>query len=183
MNEALTQKLAERFPKTFKQLGGSPQETCMAFGIECGDGWFTILDILLRSIHESGHSSWASVELDDPADKESRLKYDTVEDFWIVAHQIKEKFGTLRFYYGIGTTEAFQELAKKWPNTAKRIVHDYQTRVDAMIEMAEMMSTYTCEATGQPGELHSAGGWYRVLNREYAQTLNRGYKPVTEIKS
>ena len=179
MNDELTKKLATRFPKTFAQLGGSPQETCMAFGIECGSGWYHILDILLRSIHESGHSSWASVELDDPADKDSRLKYDTVKDFWIVAHQIKEKFGSLRFYYGIETTPEFQELAKKWPNTAKRIIHDYQTRVDAMIEMAETMSVYTCEDTGQEGSMHVAGTWYRALNADYAKTLNRGYKPAT----
>jgi hypothetical protein len=57
----------------------------------------------------------------------------------VVAVQVKEKFGTLRFYIN-GGDEA--------------ILH--------YIEMAEAMSAHTCEECGQPGKLRS-GGWIRTL--------------------
>lgn len=57
----------------------------------------------------------------------------------VVAGQIKEKFGTLRFYVR-GGDEA----------------------TGGMIQMAEVMSAVTCEQCGAPG--HTAGrGWIRTL--------------------
>jgi RNA polymerase subunit RPABC4/transcription elongation factor Spt4 len=57
----------------------------------------------------------------------------------VVALQIKEKFGTLRFYHSGG--DAF---------------------VEGVLEMAEAMSARTCEVCGAPGSLLEGHGWYRV---------------------
>jgi hypothetical protein len=57
----------------------------------------------------------------------------------VVATQIKEKFGTLRFYYDGGD--------------------DY---VDGIVRMAESMSSVTCETCGNPGT-QTYGGWIKTL--------------------
>jgi len=60
----------------------------------------------------------------------------------IVASQVKEKFGTLRFYYDGGD-----------------VGDGYFRGVEAM---AEAMSSVTCEECGAPGQLRG-GGWIRCL--------------------
>lgn len=57
----------------------------------------------------------------------------------VVAAQVKEKFGTLRFYYDGGNST-----------------------IDGMVRMAEAMSSRTCEECGAPGK-STSGGWIRTL--------------------
>lgn len=75
--------------------------------------------------------------------QEPRKLTDTVPQ--VVATQIKEKFGTLRFYYTGGD--------------------DY---IDGLVRMAESMSAVTCETCGNPGERHG-GGWVTTLCKEHAE--------------
>jgi hypothetical protein len=66
-------------------------------------------------------------------------------------HQIKEKFGGLRFYIGVGSDA----------------IHD-------AIQAAEDWSYRTCEVTGEPGELRDDLGWMRVLcDEEYAKAKEK----------
>ena len=53
----------------------------------------------------------------------------------VTLDQVKEKFGTLRFYYSGG-----------------------DDAIDGMVRMAESMSGVTCEECGNPGE-RRGGGW------------------------
>lgn len=57
--------------------------------------------------------------------------------------QVKEKYGTLRFYINGGTDE----------------IHD-------RIEKAEADSAHICEETGKPGKLRKDLGWIRTLSDE-----------------
>jgi hypothetical protein len=57
----------------------------------------------------------------------------------VTLDQVKEKFGTLRFYYTGGD--------------------EY---ISGMVTMAEAISGCTCEGCGNPGERHG-GGWVRTL--------------------
>lgn len=61
----------------------------------------------------------------------------------VVATQVKEKFGTLRFYY----------------NGGDDVVH-------GIVSMAESMSAVTCERCGNPGKL-STGGWIKALCKKH----------------
>jgi hypothetical protein len=63
----------------------------------------------------------------------------------VIAEQVKEKFGTLRFYVN------YQD--------------DYIT---GLIDMAESMSGRTCEVCGNHGKMRH-GGWMRVLCDEHAK--------------
>lgn len=73
MSPYLYNKLVTKYPSQFSEAGKSPSENNMAFGIECGDGWYAIVAEVCRAV-------------DDSEDK-------------VVWTQIKEKFGGLRMYY------------------------------------------------------------------------------------
>jgi hypothetical protein len=63
----------------------------------------------------------------------------------VVVSQVKEKFGTLRFYY-----------------------HGGDKVVDGMVRMAESMSAVTCEECGNSGE-RRGGGWIITLCDTHAK--------------
>jgi hypothetical protein len=77
MKKELQDKLYQDYPKIFLQHKLPMSETCMCWGVECGDGWYLIIDLLCRllqwDIDRNGHPQ-------------------------IEATQVKEKFGGLRFY-------------------------------------------------------------------------------------
>ena len=63
----------------------------------------------------------------------------------VTLDQVKEKFGTLRFYYSGGDDV-----------------------IDGMVRMAESMSAVTCEECGNPGK-QVGGGWITTLCKEHAE--------------
>lgn len=67
----------------------------------------------------------------------------------VVAVQVKEKFGTLRFYYDCG--DEF---------------------VSGVTAMAESMSARTCEVCGNPGKVYHSG-WVTTLCPTHAKERNR----------
>lgn len=77
MNEKLELKLVERFPKLLRDYRGSPHETCLAFGIECGDGWNGLIHDTLTRLQKM---------------------VECAPDLDIRIAQVKEKFGGLRIY-------------------------------------------------------------------------------------
>ena len=122
MNEKLDELLCQRYPKMMVNRDKSMMETCMCWGFECGDGWFNILDQLMGNIQH--HIDWKNK-------KEEVVAQVTLD-------QVKEKFGTLRFYYSGGD--------------------DY---IDGLVTMAESMSGVTCEDCGSPGT-QTQGGWIKT---------------------
>ncbi len=88
-----------------------------------------------------------------PESKEKRLGEIVAGDFrqvpesipQVTLDQVKEKFGTLRFYYSGGD--------------------DY---ISGLCSMAESMSAVTCEECGNPGKT-VGGGWLTTLCKEHAE--------------
>lgn len=78
MNDEFQQKLFDDFPHLFRNRN----ESCMQRGFECGDGWYDLIYTLSRDI--------------EAVASEIALKPDSAE--WPMCRQVKEKFGTLRFY-------------------------------------------------------------------------------------
>lgn len=127
MNEKLDKQLCEKYPKIFADRYKPMTETAMCWGIECGDGWYNIIDQLCTNIQH--HIDW----------KEKQGGFISQ----VVAEQVKEKFGTLRFY-----------------------VRGGDEYIDGLIAMAESMSAFTCEECGKPG-YQSSGGWIVTLCGEH----------------
>lgn len=120
MNPKLESKLFKKYPKIFRQKDLPMNQTCMCWGISCGDGWYNIIDTLC-----------ALIQFDIDNNKHKQLE----------AVQVKEKFGTLRFYTNY---------------------HGDQ-RQEGMISFAEYLSGITCESCGSMEDVSQTKGWIVTL--------------------
>lgn len=129
MKKELDDQLCKEFPKLFGERDLPMHETAMCWGFSHGDGWYNIIHALCSNIQR--HIDWKN--------RESEVVKQ------VVVKQVKEKFGTLRFYYDGGD--------------------DY---ISGLVTMAETMSAHTCEVCGSPGQRHG-GGWVRTLCSKHAE--------------
>lgn len=147
MKKEIEIELVKKYPKILRDHGGDPMQTCMAWGIETDDGWYELLDKCMEKLQY----------FCDLCTKNGN-------PIQVVAHQIKEKYGTLSFYYGgEGGTKIDWDI------------------IDDIISETERCSAQTCEESGKHGYICSKGGWYKTLSYEEARKL--GYKacdPGTE---
>lgn len=146
MDDKLDAKLCAKYPKIFRDRHGSMQTTCMCWGLAVGDGWYNILDNACHLIqsHINHQRSQRARILRKQRKGETLHEWEIIEldkgvTTQLVATQIKEKFGTLRFYYQGGD--------------------DY---CDGVISMAESMTSTTCEQCGNVGKMNG-GGWLSVM--------------------
>ncbi len=125
MREELDKKLCEKYPKIFADRHKPMTETAMCWGFDHGDGWYQILDSLCSQIQH--HIDWQN--------------RNEVKVAQVVATQVKEKFGGLRFYYNGGDDV-----------------------IDGMVRMAESWAANTCETCGKPGTLRGKGWLYTACD-------------------
>jgi hypothetical protein len=129
----------------------SMMETTMYWGFECGDGWFDILDQLMGNIQH--HIDWkerqreVAIRFNSKA-ASGEMREVPKEISQVTVDQVKEKFGTLRFYYTGGD--------------------DY---IDGLVSMAESMSGVTCETCGNPGK-STGGGWIKTVCEAHSGRKN-----------
>lgn len=138
MDKEKINKLAEKYPKILRNLGGNPSETCMSWmhgEIACGDGWYDLLDNLMEF-----------------------CQFHTDRNCYpqVVADQIKEKFGTLRFYYSFEDNPELEELKETVPDP--KYAYRPAEMLEGAISFAEHMSGSICEKCGNPGTFRK-GGW------------------------
>ena len=114
----MTQKeMLKKYPELFG-TDFDPRKTLMGFGFEVGPGWLKIIEKYLPELSEV-------------------VKENYLSDFRVV--QVKEKFGSLRFYTNYSTDAT-----------------------DKVIEKMEEECDKTCERCGAPGTLRT-DGWWQVL--------------------
>ena len=133
MKSELQEKLYSKYPKVFRNRHLSPQETCMCWGIECGDGWFWLIDSMLEY-----------------------LTYYTEKGYDIIADQVKEKFGGLRFYYSIRISDKCSDN-----DTIKKISSD---RICEIVDYCLALSLKICEQCGSnENVLQTNSNWIETL--------------------
>ena len=161
MREELDKLLCKKYPKMMVNRHASVQETAMCWGFSHGDGWFNIIDTLCWFLYrkydaaKSRHDYLVSrlgkprfgekgvaVTQEDIDEAKVRVDEEAVKIPTVV--QVKEKFGTLRFYIQAGTDEHYN-----------------------YISFAESMSGCTCETCGKPGK-RLGGGWIYTSCEEHA---------------
>ena len=191
MKPELDKALCEKYPKIFVNRHADMSTTAMCWGLEVGDGWYNLIDTLCEALT---YTYTTSIKVDEEDGKHFGVKpyadsyYFTVEPPQVIADQVKEKFGTLRFYYHLEYNERNNYLleTEKYPDL-QQIVDRYSDYINGIIHFAEIASGRTCEETGQPGELHATGGsrngWLKTVSKEYAKTVltDRNYIPCSEI--
>ena len=141
MREELDKQLCEKYPLMFKDRHGDPMDTLMCWGFEHGDGWYQIINNLCDNIQHYIDWSHKSHDWDIKWNEEHPDQPRPVREIvpQVVVQQVKEKFGTLRFYYQGG-----------------------DDKIDGMVRMAESMSAVMCEQCGAPATTRGPG-WIRTL--------------------
>jgi len=137
MDQELENKLYGKYPQFFVNKDKGIQSSCMAWGCECGNGWYEILASVcwMISQHERNkEDNKKYLEKNDPERLVTLPEY-----FPVKFDQIKEKFGGLRIYYSGGD--------------------DY---VRGTVSMAEEMSHKICEVCGNKGKPNNSG-WIMTL--------------------
>src|ERR1700692_2916784 len=95
---------------------------------ECNEGWRDLLDR-------------ACVRIENTLDNGENVKIT----------EIKEKYGTLRFYW------------------SGDLLSEAEAKVDEVVDLAKARSACTCETCGAEGRLYSRGGWLATACREHAR--------------
>ena len=125
MDTQLEKNLLERYPLILQDMYGDCKETCMCWGIETGNGWYNLLDMLM------GYLQWQTNNNNYPQ---------------VIASQIKEKYGGLRFYY----------------STEGGASEDYDNNISTIIDYVSYLSEHTCEDCGKKGKKRK-GSWIVTL--------------------
>ena len=121
MNTVLQKYLFTKYHIFFDYLKEDKSDIMLPiyFGFECDDGWFTLLDTLMHKIKE-----YCYYHKKEP----------------IKIKQIKEKFGTLNFYYEGG-----------------------DTFISGLVCMTSQMSSKTCEVCGTMDNIGRTNGWVKYI--------------------
>jgi len=187
MTKELDEKLCKKYPKIFANRYGDMRTTCMVWGMECGDGWYNIIDSLCSNLQwntDKNNQDYImknkflrkfipflikiSHKIPGKYNFKSRKKNPLVKlrgflvgnlSKWrseqefiyveahrypqIVASQVKEKFGGLRFYVE-GATDA-----------------QY-----AVISFVESLSYKVCERCGSMKDIGRTEGWISTICKE-----------------
>jgi len=130
MKKELQEKLFKKYPKIFRQRTLPMTETCMCWGIDTGDGWYNLIETLCILLQ------W---DIDNNEHKQ------------IEATQVKEKYGTLRFYT------------------------DYNDdKQSGYIDFAEALSANICEECGSNKDVtQSNGAWISTRCSECMKKIKK----------
>jgi hypothetical protein len=164
MNRHYDRYLVRKYEPLYKDRFSPMTHTAMCWGFEVGDGWFHIINELSRMLcHEwlraqdvyervkdreglpmfgttvSQHNPIVTKAMIEKYKSEVDEAYKNTP----IATQVKEKYGTLRFYINGGTDVHY-----------------------AYIDMATAMSAVTCEVCGKRGK-QSYGGWVVTRCKEH----------------
>ena len=115
MDQKLQDQLYKKYPKLFVQHTEPMTETCMCWGLDCGNGWESLIRMLCSLLQfDIDHNNHKQIE----------------------AVQVKEKFGTLRFY-----------------------VNGNDAKQEGYIDFAEFLSGSICEECGSNKNVKQTKGW------------------------
>ena len=109
----MKEELTNKLVKEYPEIFGD------TFYFECIDGWYALLSGLCEEIMQY----CKSYKREAPT-----------------ASQVKEKFGSLRFYVWHANDDVYD-----------------------IIDKYELQSQYVCEQCGKPGKVQELGGWYSCV--------------------
>ena len=122
---------------------------------DAGDYSLDLLDIMNRI--PIGWGRWISCDkgwykLLADTNRKMKLMCPTYE-----IHQVKEKFGTLRFYWGVSLEDA------AWADMNSDVVQTIYDIMEDIAHQAEHSSAYICETCGGHGKTRVRNHWYKTL--------------------
>ncbi len=126
MDADLQKQLYDRYPLIFQERGLPMADTGMCWGIATGNGWYRLIDGLCAQLQRETDQDGAPQ---------------------IIATQVKEKLGSLRFY-----------------------TRNANERQSAMIDLTREISRRMCDVCGGPGTLLSVGRLRATRCSDHATT-------------
>lgn len=132
MDAKLEHQLFNKFPKIFQDATKDMMQSCMCWGICTPNSWYEIIDNMCE-----------------------RLQWDTDNNNYpqVVADQVKEKFGTLRFYYHLDIIKKLSE---------ERLSHN-EGHIEGVVAVCEDLTNGICADCGSNKNVTSTRGWVRYL--------------------
>jgi hypothetical protein len=168
MDKKKEQKLLEEFPDIFRDYYEKDiTQSCMPWGICCGNGWYDLLRLLCLEI--------------------TILSRD--KNIQVIADQVKEKFGGLRFYFHIKNPSASKfwwvlreffykcRLGRQYNfilDLRRKFWRSTEEKIFDIVMKAEQDSYKICEQCGQPGKTRG-GGWVRTLCEKCEKDYKKDY--------
>jgi len=157
MNEKLENKLYQIDPIFFEEAiaceTGEMNEmsTCMAFGCECGDGWFEPLKLFVQKTH-----------ILNDLGRNYNIKF--------VCNQLKEKFGTLRIYSTIKKVDEDEDIKDGYEVLEKMF--------DDALKQCEDDCLHVCEICGANGGINNeniveTSGWISYICKKCAREITK----------
>ena len=148
----------DKYPILFQDSKKPMTETCMCWGIECPIGWFHILEQLCTVLEFYN------------------MEFVKNHGIAIIAAQVKEKFGTLRFYYDVRPVDE-NGIVKYEPDELptdkdrqRMIAMNYlEMLADNIIREADNMTEKTCADCGIPLDDENfveTKGWISYICKE-----------------
>lgn len=165
MDSELERKIYDADPVFFRQKDMDMTQTCMCWGIECGDGWFEpILEFV----------------------KKVRILNDRLStmNMCIVASQIKSKWAGFTCYWDIdalgeGGNAVLSEQQQKTVDLCRSIMDD-------IVRCCEEKCEHTCELCGKYSmdndEVYACGSWLTVKCLDCAQKKQREDGKITNFR-
>ena len=136
MRKELQDYLIKKYPKIYTEVGEN--EPFDLFGFECNDGWFRLILWLSRYIEQY-------IEQQNTMSEKFPNNYLPVKQ--LKAVQVKEKFGTLRYYYSGGNEH-----------------------LSNIITYTEYLSGFICEQTGKTNDVgYNRTGWIKTHHVELSK--------------
>lgn len=201
-HEKFERELVKRYPLLYRDMYGSPQQTCMSFGIGVGKGWWPIIEDLSAKLEPKLEVLKEEVEKTPNLKCEVCWKSKRWHWFFALAatvtcffknlkrwpkcakQQLKRNLEWRRADYTEYHPSIFRGVFRlpRWHRVCKRFrlplpcaaqvkekfgtlryyMTFYNEDVEMEISKAEKLSSKTCESCGAPGKTRD-GGWIRTL--------------------
>jgi len=154
MNEPFEIKLQEEFLFMKQTHDHKDRSIYRAYGLECSSGWYHILRDCCQAITDEYDKAGIPVDF--------------------IPEQIKEKFGTLRFYYdyedapvaihavdSLNSGSSLRFMPADNGNDDEKTV--LRQKIAKIVRDAEIKSASTCEFCGKQGTLRRDLPWIKTL--------------------
>ena len=165
MDIKLEQEIYQIDPVFFRQKDMDMTQTCMCWGIECGDGWF---EPIRKFVHKVKVLNGIIAPI----------------GMCIVASQIKSKWASFTCYWNIDTLAEGADI--ELTNEQEDLIETVQGLMDDAVSGCEEECSHTCEICGKNSiwddEVFVCGSWLTVKCVECAQRQQREAGRITNFR-
>ena len=165
MKQSLESQLYAIDPVFFRQKDLDMTQTCMCWGIECGDGWFAPIKRFVEQVAVLN-------------------KVVAPLNMCIVASQIKSKWADFTCYWNLDVLD--ESIQKEHSKSEQQLLETIYKLMDNAVSGCTEECSHTCELCGKESpfndEVFACGSWLTVKCVECAQKEQRQNGRITSFR-